>query len=63
MSDYGRIDFVEETTDRQIASTNRHVKSKGNHELLVQRGQIEDHNMCKGLEISVEELNQGRAQK
>ena len=59
-SEFGRTYFLEEVTNRQIASTNRAIKSKGNHQLLIIRGRIEDIGMAKELGITLKELNQNR---
>ncbi len=62
--EFGRAHFVTEVSNRQIASTNRAVHSKGNHQLLVDRRRIEniqtDRDLADDIGISVAELNQGR---
>jgi len=59
-SEFGRQYFKQEVDNKQIASTNRAINSKGNHKVFVCRAKIEDFKTAKELGITIEDLNKNR---
>lgn len=63
MMEYGRVKFVTEHDAKAIKKANDARQSEKEARRLNTTRTIEDFLMCQGMEISRDELNQGRMQQ